>query len=74
MEKGSYQLKISLSLTSEEEGGFTLSRFAAGIRQPRAFKCQLLPVAKWVNSPKMKLFDVVARPESGLAEFSHMLD
>jgi hypothetical protein len=57
-----------------EEGGFTLSRFATGIEQPRAFKCQLLPTAKGANSPKMELFDAVARLEPGLAEFGHALD
>jgi hypothetical protein len=31
MKKESYQLKISLSLTNEEESRFTLSRFAAWI-------------------------------------------
>jgi hypothetical protein len=74
MKKGSYQFKISLSLTSEEESGFTLSRFTAGIRQLRAFECQLLPTTKGAKSPKMKLFNAVARPESGLAEFGHALD
>jgi hypothetical protein len=53
---------------------FTLSRFVAVIEQPWAFECQLLPMTKGVNSPKMKLFDVVARPESGLTEFAHTLD
>jgi hypothetical protein len=74
MKKGSYQLKISLSLTSEEESGFTLSRFVAGIGQSWAFECQLLLVAKGANSPKMKLFDAVAHPESSLAEFGNTLD
>jgi hypothetical protein len=46
----------------------------SGIGQPRAFECQLLPTAKGVNSPKMKLFDVVAHLEPGLVEFSHALD
>jgi hypothetical protein len=46
MKKKSYQLKIRLSLTNEEESGFTLSRFVAGIEQPWAFKCQLLLTAK----------------------------
>jgi hypothetical protein len=31
-------------------------------------------MAKGANSSKMKLFDVVARPESGLAESGHTLD
>jgi hypothetical protein len=31
-------------------------------------------MAKGVNSPKMKLFNVVAHLESGLAEFGHALD
>jgi hypothetical protein len=46
MKKGSYQLKITLSLTSEEESRLTLSRFTAGIEQLRALECQLLPMAK----------------------------
>jgi hypothetical protein len=74
MKKKSYQLKIRLSLTNEEESGFTLSRFAAGIEQPWAFKCQLLLTVKGVNSPKMKLFDAVACPKSSLTEFGHALD
>jgi hypothetical protein len=57
-----------------EESGFTLSRFGTGIRQPRTFECQLLPMAKGVNSPKMELFDTVARLEPGLTEFAHALD
>jgi hypothetical protein len=74
MKKESYQLKISLSLTNGEESSFTLSRFTAGIGQPWAFECQLLLTAKGVNSLKMKLFNAVAHPESGLVEFSRMLD
>jgi hypothetical protein len=74
MKKESYQLNISLWLTNGEERGFTISRFVTGIGQPRAFECQLLPIAKGVNSPKMKLFDVVAHLEPGLVEFSHALD
>jgi hypothetical protein len=31
-------------------------------------------MAKGVNSPKMKLFDIVACLESDFAEFSHALD
>jgi hypothetical protein len=54
--------------------GLTLSRFVAGIRQLRAFKCQLLPIAKGADSPKMKLFKAVACLESGLAKFGHALD
>jgi hypothetical protein len=57
-----------------EESGFTLSRFTTGIGQPRAFECQLLPTAKGANSPKMQLFNAVARLEPGLVEFSHALD
>jgi hypothetical protein len=45
-----------------------------GNGQPQAFECQLLPTAKGVNSPKMELFDAVARLEPGLVEFSHALD
>jgi hypothetical protein len=45
-----------------------------GIGQPRAFECQLLPMAKGVNSPKMELFDAVACLEPGLMEFGHALD
>jgi hypothetical protein len=32
------------------------------------------PDGQGVNSLKMKLFDIVARLEPGLAEFSHALD
>jgi hypothetical protein len=74
MKKESYQLNIRLSLMNGEESGFTRSRFATGIRQPWAFECHLLPMAKGVNSSKMDLFDVVARLEPGLMEFGHMLD
>jgi hypothetical protein len=74
MKKESNQLKINLSKISEEGSRFTLSRFAVGIGQPRAFECQLHPMAKGVNSSKMKLFETVAHPESGLTEFGHMLD
>jgi hypothetical protein len=74
MKKESYELNISLSLTNGEESGFTLSRFTTGIRQPRAFECQLLLTAKEVNSPKMELFDAVACLEPGLVEFGHALD
>jgi hypothetical protein len=74
MKKESYELNISLSLTNEEESGFTLSRSTTGIRQPRAFECQLLLTAKEVNSPKMELFDAVACLEPGLVEFGHVLD
>jgi hypothetical protein len=34
----------------------------------------LLLTVKGVNSPKMELFDVVARLEPGLMEFGHALD
>jgi hypothetical protein len=61
-------------LTIEKKMGLTLSRFVAGIRQLRAFECQLLPIAKGVDSPKMKLFKVVACLESGLTKFGHALD
>jgi hypothetical protein len=74
MKKESYQLNISLSLTNGEESGFTLSKFTTGIGLPRVFECQLLPTAKGTNSPKMELFDAVARLEPGLVEFSHALD
>jgi hypothetical protein len=57
-----------------EETRFTLSRIVTGIGQQWTFKCQLLPMAKGVNSPKMELFDVVACLEPGLMEFGHMLD
>jgi hypothetical protein len=73
MKKESYQLNINLSLTDREKSGFTLSKFAAGIEQPRAFECQLL-LTQGANSPKMELFDAVARLESGLVEFGHALD
>jgi hypothetical protein len=73
MKKGRCQFRMSLSLTSEEKVGFTVSRFTAGIGQPQAFKCQLLPTAKVVNSLKMKPFDVVAHLESGLMKFGHAL-
>jgi hypothetical protein len=74
MKKGRCQFKMSLLLTSEEESGFTLSRFAAGIGQSWAFKCQLLPMTKGVNSSKIKLFNTVARLKSDLLKFSHALD
>jgi hypothetical protein len=31
-------------------------------------------MAKGVNSSKMKLFETVTHPESGLTEFGHTLD
>jgi hypothetical protein len=74
MKNESLQFDISLSLTNGEESGFTLSRFAIGIGQPWAFKCQLCPIAKGVNSSKMELVDAVAHLELGLTEFSHTLD
>jgi hypothetical protein len=74
MKKESQQSDISLSLTNGEESGFTLSRFATGIGQPRAFECQLLPMAKGVNSSKMELIDAVASLEPGLTEFGHAHD
>jgi hypothetical protein len=61
-------------LTNGEESGFTLSRFTVEIGQPRAFECQLLPMAKGANSLKMKLFDAVTCPEFDLTEFGHALD
>jgi hypothetical protein len=63
-----------LSLTNGEESGFTLNRLTTGIRQPRAFECQLLSTVKGANSPKMDLFDAVACLEPGRAEFGHVLD
>jgi hypothetical protein len=74
MKRGICQFKASLSLTIEKKTGLTLNRFAAGIRQLRAFECQLLPMAKGSDLLKMKLFDVVAYLESSLAEFSHALN
>jgi hypothetical protein len=74
VKKESYRLKISLSLTNGEGIDLTLDRFATGIEQPRTFECQLLPTVKGANSPKMKLFDVGARPKSDLTEFDHALD
>jgi hypothetical protein len=68
MKQESHQFDISLSLTNEEESGFTLSRFTTGIGQPRTFECQLLPIAKGANSLKMELFHAVAHLEPGLAE------
>jgi hypothetical protein len=61
-------------LTNGEESGFTFSGFVTRIGQPRAFECQLLPTAKGVNSPKMELFDAMARIQPSLAEFGHALD
>jgi hypothetical protein len=72
--RGICQFKVSLSLTIEKKTDLTLSRFTAGIRQPQTFECQLLLMAKGVNSLKMKLFDIVACLEFDLAEFSHTLD
>jgi hypothetical protein len=60
-------------LISEEESGFILSKFTAGSGQLRAFECQFLPTAKGANSLKMKLFDIVACPKSGLLEYDHTL-
>jgi hypothetical protein len=74
MKKESYQLNISLSLTNGEESGSTLSRFTTRIEHPRAFKYQLLSMAKGTNSLKMELFDAVAHPEPGLTEFGNALD
>jgi hypothetical protein len=74
MKKECYQLSIILSLTNGEESRFTVSRFATGIGQPWAFECQLLPMAKGPNSPKVELFDAVAHLEPGLTEFGHVLD
>jgi hypothetical protein len=74
MKRGICQFKVSLSLAIEKKMGLTLSRLAAGIGQPRGFEGQLLPMAKGVNSSKIKLFDVVTSLQSGLTKFSHALD
>jgi hypothetical protein len=53
--------------------GFTSSRIASHIGESHAFESKLLPAAERADSPKNLLFDVVARLEPGLAEFSHLL-
>jgi hypothetical protein len=74
MRRGICQLKASLSLTIEKKTDLTISGFTAGFGQERAFKGQLLPMAKGANSLKMKLFNAVACLESGLVGFSHAPD
>jgi hypothetical protein len=52
--------------------GFTSSRIASRINESQAFESKLFPVAERVDSPKNKLFVVVARLNSSSAEFSRL--
>jgi hypothetical protein len=45
-----------------------------GIGYPWALEGTFVPTTKGVNSPKMELFDAVARLKLGLVEFSYAVD
>jgi hypothetical protein len=41
------------------------------IDEPRALKCQLLPVAEWVDSPKDELFSIVSCLKPAPTKINH---
>jgi hypothetical protein len=51
----------------------TIRRFAVRIGHSRIFECQCLPTTEGVTPPNEEFFDVVARLEVGLAQFSNAL-